>query len=267
MKEHCERGTCQDDGTRIAVPQPRATAPAPISGLFGRDFSRIPSRTEQTGKTGIPRKKGEPPVRVSGNGGGLTNPVKPADRSYQGPTAVPSPPKLDYTTQTGPDAGDCGEMNWVVQWTIDYKTDTGGWVVQKVELSHNIKTCDDKPFTPGGSNGGFDPSWYPVWEAWQVHKNKAVTTYAEGGDKADDTFGTDGMPDTKGSYTIKGTAEFYDGLSLPSDFKVTNAEPTWILPATKTAPKLTGGTGSKLHSKTASWDCCKDSKSKKTRFS
>ena len=106
-----------------------------------------------------------------------------------------------------------------------------------------------------------------MWEAWQINKDQNVTTYAEGGDKEDDGFGSDGMPDTKGSYTIKGTAQFYEGLSLPSDFKVTNAAPTWILPATTTAPKLTGGTGTKNHTKKVSWNCCKGSKSKKSRFS
>jgi hypothetical protein len=45
-------------------------------------------------------------------------------------------------------------------------------------------------------------------------------------------------------------------LTLPGSFKVTNAAPTFILPATKSAPKLTGGTGAISHNLTAIWDCC-----------
>jgi hypothetical protein len=57
--------------------------------------------------------------------------------------------------------------------------------------------------------------------------------------------------------TVTGSAEFYEGLTLPASFTVTNAAPTWILLATNTAPTLTGGTGTIPHSLTATWDCCK----------
>ena len=68
--------------------------------------------------------------------------------------------------------------------------------------------------------------------------------YAElNNDREDDTYGSSIIPDTKGTMTVTGAAEFYEGLTLPASFTVTNAAPTWILPATKTAPTLTGGTG------------------------
>jgi len=172
------------------------------------------------------------------------------------PAPQPAPPKLTKKTVSGPTAGTCGGFKWVVQWELDKKTTKGGWVVQKVELPYDVKDCSDKPVDPK-KVGGLQPSWYPVWEAWPINKDQRVTTYAEGGDVEDDTYGTPGTGDnTKGTATVKGTAEFYDGLTLPSSFKVTNKAPTWILPATSSAPTLSGGTGSIPHNLKATWDCC-----------
>jgi hypothetical protein len=59
---------------------------------------------------------------------------------------------------------------------------------------------------------------------------------------------------------VKGTAEFYDDLTLPSSFKVTDKPPTGILPGTKSSPSLAGGTGSISHDIKAAWDCCSKDK-------
>jgi hypothetical protein len=148
--------------------------------------------------------------------------------------------------------GDCGEFDWTVQWTLDKPTTVGGWVIQKVEIDRDVKKCDDT----AAPVVGLDPAWYPLWEAWRIRKDQKVTTYAEGGDREDDGYGSAGQPGTKGSLKVRGRAEFYEGLTLPSSFRVSNRAPAWILPSTTTAPRLTGGTGAIAHDLLATWDCC-----------
>ncbi len=236
---------------------------------FGHDFSRVPvhpptgKATLTSGKSGTEAAEDEESwFPIAGNGGAPA-PAAPAAPPAPAPApapAAPAPaaaaPKLTKKTVRGPTAADCGGFQWVVQWQLDRATTLGGWVVQKVELPHDVKDCAGKAVDPGTA-GGLDPSWYPVWEAWPINKGQKVTTYAEGGDKDDDTYGSRGPGSaTKGTLEVKGTAEFYDGLTLPPDFKVANAAPTWILPATKTAPSLAGGTGAISHNLKATWDCC-----------
>jgi hypothetical protein len=188
---------------------------------------------------------------ITGNGGpdAGTKPAVPA-------TPAPAPPPKLTKKSNPATASDCGGFSWVVQWELDKVTTKGGWVVQKVEVPNAVKDCDGKAIDLE-TTGGLRPSWYPLWEAWQINRGQKVTTYAETGDTADDTYGSIGYgAKSKGSFTVKGTPEFYDGLSLPSEFKVTNKAPSWILPSTMTAPTLTGGTGPISHSLTATWDCC-----------
>ena len=116
------------------------------------------------------------------------------------------------------------------------------------------------------STGGLDPAWYPLWEAADQPGPEGHHLRGINNDREDDTYGSSTIPDTKGTMTVTGAAEFYEGLTPPASFTVTNAAPTWILPATKTAPTLMGGTGTIPHSLTATWDCCrKKGKKKKTK--
>ena len=96
----------------------------------------------------------------------------------------------------------------------------------------------------------------PFWEAWQVNKGQSVTTYAEGGDVEDDTYANPRYAaGTKGSVSTSGSAEFHEGLTLPSSFKADPNAPSGILPVTKSDPgTLSGGTGSISHNLTATWD-------------
>jgi hypothetical protein len=214
----------------------------------------LAARRPVTGKGAPVAEDEESMLPVTGDtGGGVTTPAPAGPVSPPSPPAPTAGPKLKKKNVRGPKPVDSGGFEWVIQWELDETTTTGGWVVQKVELDHSVKSKDDKPVDPGKA-GGLDPGWYPVWEAWQINKDQKVTTYAETGDVEDDTYGSGPLKDTKGSLTVRGTPEFYDGLTLPSSFKVTNKAPTWILPATKGAPALAGGTGAISHDLTATWD-------------
>jgi hypothetical protein len=222
---------------------------------------------DTAGKPANPLTDEEPWVEVSGDGGPETKPVTPVPAD--GGTVAATPPKLTKKTTAsgGPTARDCGGFKWVVQWELDQQTTKGGWVVQKIESPYDIKDCSDKAVDQ--AKLPFKPSWYPFWEAWQINKGQKVTTYAEGGDVEDDSYATGGTGEgTKGNRTIKGEAEFYDGLTLPTSFKVTNKAPTFILPTTASAPTLSGGTGAISHNLKATWDCCSTDKTatKKTKI-
>jgi hypothetical protein len=238
------------------------TVHTPQTGSGARDWraQEADSITDNSaGKLGAPLTDEGPWIEVGGNGGPGTKPDAgvPADAGVVAAT----PPKLSKKTVSGgPTASDCGGYKWVVQYELDKKTTKGGWVVQKVELPYDVKDCSDKAVDPT-KVGGPQPSAHPYWEAWQINKDQKVTTYAEGGDVEDDTFATAGPGNnTKGNTTQKGTAEFYDGLTLPSSFKATNKAPSWILPATTAAPTLSGGTGAISHELKATWDCCSKDK-------
>jgi hypothetical protein len=260
-KEHCTvTGIPRvgHDFSQIPI-YPPVPGTVPQTGSGARDWHAQEANNitdNSAGKPGAPLADKGPWIEMSGNGGPGT---KPDAGVPGGGGASAAPPKLSKKTVSGPTAGDCGGFNWVVQWELDKKTTKGGWVVQKVELPYDVKDCSDKAVDPT-KVGGLQPSWYPLWEAWQINKDQQVTTYAEGGDVVDDTYASPGGSNTKGTVKVKGTAEFYDGLTLPSSLKVTNKPPTGILPASKSAPTLSGGTGAISHDLNATWDCCSKDK-------
>ena len=175
---------------------------------------------------------------------------------------------LGFKKVSGPKKVDCGGYKWIVQWVLDKKSPKGGWIVQGVTATFDVKDAAGKAVDVKKLTGGvIDPAtqWTPYWEAWKVNAGKDVTKYAEKGDLEDDMYSMPGLYDTtKGSIKIEGKAEFYEDLTLPADFKVTNAAPAWILPMTRTKPTLAGGTGAIDHTLTAKWDCTAGSASKAT---
>lgn len=161
---------------------------------------------------------------------------------------------LGKTTVSGPTGLKSGSFSWVIQWVLDKPSPKGGCIVQGVETAFDVKDSADKAVDVKATTG-VNPGNWPLWELWEVNKGQKVTTYAETGDTADDTYG---MPEmgakTKGSITIKGTAEFYEGLAKPASFKVTPGSPAGILPIVRSKPTLSGGTGAISHDLTATWD-------------
>ncbi|HEX5417670.1 MAG TPA: hypothetical protein VFZ25_18590 [Chloroflexota bacterium] len=167
---------------------------------------------------------------------------------------APAPPGLTKKTVQGPDAHDRGGYNWVVQWELDKPSPKGGWIVQGVNVAGKIQDKDGKAIPTGWD------AYVPYWEAWQVHAGQKVTTYAEGGDVLDDTFSNPSYAaGSKGEVSETGTPQFYEGLTLPSSFKANGVAPAGILPATKSDPGLSGGSGVISHSIKATWDSSKGS--------
>lgn len=158
------------------------------------------------------------------------------------------------TTVAGPTALKSGSFTWVIQWVLDKPSPKGGCIVQGVHTTIDVK--DDKGAKVDvKAKTGVNPANWPLWELWEVNKGQKVTTYAETGDTADDTYAMPTMgAKTKGSISIQGSAEFYEGLAKPSTFKATPGSPAGILPIMRSAPTLAGGTGAISHNLTATWD-------------
>lgn len=177
------------------------------------------------------------------------------------------PPRLTFVANKKLLPGDpCGNFSWGVQWKLSEATAKGGWVVQHVETTFDIKDCNGKQVDVKAlTSGDTDPANWPLWEAWQIGRCETGT-----GKLIDDSYtmclyteppnvncgGHNSTIKTSGRVEVKGTAEFFDGLSLPKDFVATGKPPTGSLPITRTAPTLAGGTGSLDHSAIATWDCC-----------
>jgi hypothetical protein len=210
-----------------------------VAGLLsGKMGASPPSETESPPITG--RRSAEPPPRltkstVAETGGG----VAATGTGFK--TVHPAKGLKN------------GSFSWTVQWELDKPSTAGGWIVQGVSTNFDVKNAGGTKVEP--STKGVDTSWWPMWEAWKVNPGQKVTTYAQDGDLDDDTYGMPSMGDhTKGEIKVNGTAEFYEGLTLPPAFKVTNQAPAWVLPMSKTSQTLAGGTGPIDHSIVATWD-------------
>jgi hypothetical protein len=230
--------------TRQAPPTGKLAGPLPsedeMPPVTGRSASAPARRPEQA--TPDPADEEKPRLRhvtVSG----------PDGRSARGAASG----RVGFKTITGP-KGECGGMQWVIQWVLDKASKKGGWIVQHVKTAFDVKDAAGAAVDVK-AHVGVDPANWPLWEAWKVNAGKKVTTYAEGGDLADDAYGMPSFGATTGKYEITGTAEFYEGLKLPAAFAPDSTSPAGILPVTKTKPSLSGGTGAVDHSLTATWDC------------
>ena len=190
-----------------------------------------------------------------------TSSSAPASTPTTTPSATPGAvPRLRKTTVSGPTTGNCGQYSWGIRWSLENAdATTQGWIVQNINSSHDVKGCDDRSKTDDEMRtltGGWDPSWYPFWEAWQVRDGQIYVGRSDSIHSAD-TFGWSGPGDnTKGSREVRGAANFYPNRALPASFVVRNAAPAWSLPYTQTDEHLTGGTGSLTHNITATWNCC-----------
>ena len=114
------------------------------------------------------------------------------------------------------------------------------------------------PFAPH-TNSRVDPSWWPLWEAWEFTNGDVwVGSASRKVPHQADTFA---MPDfgdcTKGTITIKGEVKAIIGFVLPKDMAPRNKPPAEDLPYTQQEPLAWAGAHyGAAHTLTADWDCC-----------
>lgn len=170
--------------------------------------------------------------------------------SQSGPPAI-----LTKSTVAGPTTTDCGGFSWGARWSLSGATSsTNGFVVQEVNWIFDIKDAAGTP-VDGPTRMGFPAAFTHFWEGWQVRGGQVFVGTTTSPHNAD-TYGSPGGGDgTKGSITIRGRANFYPDVTLPSGFAARNAPPAWALPVTTSDPGLPAGTGALDHNITATWDC------------
>jgi len=162
--------------------------------------------------------------------------------------------KLTLKTVEAATPVDCGGFKWVIQWILDAKTKTGGWINQHVTVSFDVKDCKDNVLKHPADDGKFNYA-----EAWEVKKNQTITTYAQGGETDDDTYSLTAAGDcTKGKVVVAGVADFHEGLvALPAGYKANNPDThAGMLPSTANIVELGGRTRHMDHNIVATWNCC-----------
>lgn len=162
--------------------------------------------------------------------------------------------RLSFTTVNLPKPGECGEViePWATKWRLSPMSKVGGFIVQYVAVSAQVKDCNDKEVK-------IDTSGWPLWEAWRVLRFSDETTPG----KIDDEFQISrGGECTKGKIAIMGIAEFYEGLRvLPQEFKVRANSRAGLLPSTQNMPGISRGRresvfGSAFKTMIIEWNCC-----------
>jgi RHS repeat-associated protein len=138
--------------------------------------------------------------------------------------------------------GTCGSFVWFVDFELKGKTDKGGYIVQEVEATLEVKDCNGNPYDQHGYPDRTVARWHYL-EAWYVPRNsiridyvappasfwnliKKVYKKAPPPDFADVYWnaagdgGKDCGPGTQGKMNIKGKVYFVDDLQkLPAAFK------------------------------------------------
>lgn len=188
-------------------------------------------------------------------------------------------PTLKITELKTPETQHCGGVEWPIQFSLTgMKSKTSGWIVQQVNTTFDVKDCDNQPIdvlartkemvrlgfktTPGGFSvtEPTDPSNWPFSEAWNVEKGVIHVGDTSAVHK-NDTYRVvpmgpiAGLPETKGSVSVTGDADYFDCGSLPSNF-APGKPPVKGLPIARPPVALTGGSGPVAHNIAIRWNCC-----------
>ena len=166
----------------------------------------------------------------------------------------PVVPQLTATVVTAPTPGDCGTMNYVIQWGLTRNSDAanGGFVIQELTRTFTDDDCTGTPIPRTL------PSGLHYYEAWQVNPGSTTFLAADG---STDTFSlTRGGPTcATGTQTFTGIATYHDNVAtLPAHMVRFNpATLANALRSSITDPALGGNTSRPVtHTLTFHWDCC-----------
>jgi hypothetical protein len=198
---------------------------------------------------------GEVQQTMGKNANAQKNAPKPAPVPPPTPVATP-PTVLNMKEQTKGQVKGCGELSdWIIKWELDQPSIKGGYIIQEVYRATFVQNCKEKDITANKTA----KRWWHYWEAWKVNAGQKVTETAEKGDLNDDHFSVpDSGSRSSGNVIMGGIGRFYEGLTLPTDFKTHNSDTlAKSLPATTTDPQLSNGTYAGVRTLKYSWDCCK----------
>jgi len=120
-----------------------------------------------------------------------------------------------------------GSLDWKIKWILKSASKNGGYIIQEFTARADAIDFDGK------SMGTF---YTHFWEAFHVSKGESSVDNLN---DYDDEFRFGGAPGSaSGHYSAEGTARFYEGLTLPSDFVPGSVRHAGDLPATTVNPNL-----------------------------
>ena len=158
-------------------------------------------------------------------------------------------PNLTIETVSGPDKEPCGGFKWQVKFNLNNPSPKGGWIVQKITFDQLVIKCPDAPYIN---------KKITYWEAWRVAPGTSGDSERLAGKfNYDDQFSQGNFPNTKGTTSITGQVQFFEGLELPASFKKNNRD-TYAggLPATTDKPDFWNTNNAADHNLSYSWNCC-----------
>jgi hypothetical protein len=163
--------------------------------------------------------------------------------------------------------GDCGAFIYRSTWSLDRDASTadpslGGLIVQFVDATFDVTLCDDNNTAyPFHSPSRVHPEDWPFYEAWSIPPGKSRPFPGFHDFWQMSSFGVG----SQGSITIQGTADYFDGETIPWYFSVGNAgPPNNGLPTSSTFTPPGAPSSTVTRTLTATWNCCCNSPSRRT---
>jgi outer membrane protein OmpA-like peptidoglycan-associated protein len=178
------------------------------------------------------------------------------------PPAAAAPPgaapQLTATVNTGPNPVNCGEVEFIIDWSISGNSAAvnGGYVIQDITFTWDTRDCS------GTTVPNPDPRRSPLryFEAWRVDPNSRNFTVDGSGDRF---FWPGNRPwagaDSTGNLTVMATAHYHDNVAALPRHMIVNNPRTFAggLRSSLTDPALGGNVSQAVeHRLLTHWDCC-----------
>jgi hypothetical protein len=146
------------------------------------------------------------------------NPLSVADRDQQGGNPEEPTGSGGLGAEKVPSQGELRR-----NWKLSEPSENGGYVVQRVHSEIEIDDADGNVVYRQSRDYS---------EAWKVNPGSDRTIYY-GNYEADDVFAYRNLPENSfGYWTTTGSAQYYEGLTLPDSFAIGNAPMAQGLPST-----------------------------------
>jgi peptidoglycan hydrolase-like protein with peptidoglycan-binding domain len=136
---------------------------------------------------------------------------------------------------------ECGGFERKMDWVTNGRN---GYLVQEITRTRKVTGCDGSEHADSGDAH--------FWEAWRVQEDGGIHPHSGG---AHDRWQQNSVPDSKGTWSIKGDLHFVEQLDPAAKFSPFGSEFAGGLYSTTTAPSNLGPV-LLTNSSGESWDCC-----------
>jgi RHS repeat-associated protein len=183
------------------------------------------------------------------------------NRDYLGLQTLPDHPVLDFHASPIHNVSNCGFFTYSILWFLSTRHPAadavaGGMVVQLVSVSIDARNCQGSKLTLGPPSTLPDPQRWPIYEGWTIAPGGRSPGRSEGQQHDDRWIMPSFGLHSRGSITITGKADYFDGETLPWYFQPDPASPSGGLPTSTFFIPPGEPTSSVIRVLKAEWDCC-----------